>query len=72
MPRPLVVRPASSTIIAEIAYDPSTEVLDVELTSGNVYSYVEVPVETVRDFVRAKSAGRFFNNEIRTRFHHAT
>lgn len=54
-----------STVIAAVGYDPSTAVLEIAFTSGDVYRYYAVPPSVHRGIMSADSAGRYFARHIR-------
>jgi hypothetical protein len=43
-------------------------VLEVEVASGDVYRYLDVPREVFMELMRAESKGAFFNERIRDSF----
>ena len=43
-------------------------VLEVEVASGDVYRYLDVPRDVFVEFMRAESKGSFFNERIRDSF----
>jgi hypothetical protein len=55
--------PVESSVIAEIGYED--EVMEVRFTNGGVYRYFNVPPQVCLDFLKARSKGNFFNQEIR-------
>jgi hypothetical protein len=57
--------PVSSTNIASIGYDPSTQILEVEFLSGGIYQYFGVPDYIYESFLNAGSKGSFFHEQIR-------
>ena len=61
MPRVLIL---SKAIIA-VEYDDARQHLDIELTTGRTYRYLDVPPETYAAFLAAKSKGRYYNDHIR-------
>jgi len=54
-----------STAIDSVGYDPTTSVLEIAFTSGEVYRYFAVPPSVHRGLISADSAGRFFAERIR-------
>jgi len=52
--------PVSSTIIASVGYDATSETLEIEFVSGDVHRYLGVSEFVVRRFL-----GAFFNRFIR-------
>jgi KTSC domain-containing protein len=43
-------------------------VLEIEVASGDVYRYLDVPREVFLEFMRAESKGSFYNERIRDIF----
>jgi KTSC domain len=61
MPREIV----DSTVVAAVNYDEPRQQLDIELTTGRIYRYLDVPPEIYRGLMWAASKGRFYNDHIR-------
>jgi hypothetical protein len=62
----------TSSNIASIGYDPQAKILEVEFHgSGAVYQYREVPQDVADQFIKAESAGRFFQTYIRANYEYA-
>jgi len=61
MPR----EPVTSSVIAAIGYDPQFQWLEVELKTGSLYLYREVPARIHQAFMAALSKGSFYNSWIR-------
>lgn len=57
-----------SSVIAEVRYDEERELLEVHFHNGRVYRYLDVPPEELEALTTADSVGRYFNQEIRTRY----
>jgi len=58
----------TSSAIASIDWEESTERLAIAMKDGSVLVYSEVPQGIYEDFVAAGSKGGFFNREIRDRY----
>lgn len=58
----------TSSVIAEIRYDDEKEFLEVVFHTGRRYGYLDVPPEEYDALIHADSIGRYFNQEIRTRY----
>ena len=58
----------ASSVIAEVRYDDEQELLEVLFHNGRVYRYLDVPPEEYEALVGADSVGKYFNQEIRTRY----
>jgi hypothetical protein len=57
-----------SNAVADIRYDQARERLTVTFVTGQIYEYVDVPVEVAASFQSAFSKGTFFNTYIRDRY----
>ena len=55
----------ASSLVAAIGYDETAELLEVELTSGEVYGYALASPELVAAFRAADSKGSFYNDNIK-------
>jgi hypothetical protein len=60
--------PVASSVIAAIGYDPKYQWLEVELKTGTLYLYREVPARIHQAFMAALSKGSFYNQRIRDDF----
>ena len=60
-----------STTLAAIAYDHSTNLLQLEFRTHSVYQYFGVPPATYEQLMLAPSKGQYFNQHIRGRFPYA-
>ena len=58
----------SSTNISSIGYEPVSQTLEIEFTSGAVYKYVDVPITVHQRFMAAPSKGRFFDASIKDKY----
>jgi hypothetical protein len=54
-----------STAIRAVAWNSMTSTLDVTFTSGDMYSYYDVPQWKYLGLITAPSAGQYFNKNIR-------
>ncbi len=54
-----------SSAIAAVQYHAAQQQLDIELTNGRAYRYLDVPPEVYQAFMAADSKGGFYNDEIR-------
>ncbi|HKP24061.1 MAG TPA: KTSC domain-containing protein [Dongiaceae bacterium] len=57
--------PIKSSVIAAVGYDPKFQWLEVELKTGNLYLYREVPANIHQAFMAALSKGSFYNLYVR-------
>ena len=58
----------ASSVIAEVRYDDDRDLLEVLFHNGRVYRYLDVPPDEYEALIHADSVGRYFNQEIRTRY----
>ncbi|HEX7186251.1 MAG TPA: KTSC domain-containing protein [Thermoanaerobaculia bacterium] len=61
-------QPIESSAISSVGYDPRSEVLEVEFSSGAVYDYYEVPPRVYRALLKAPSKGQYVSRRIRDRY----
>jgi hypothetical protein len=57
-----------STSLRSVGYDPGARELEVEFSSGRIYSYAGVPPEAYDWLMRSKGKGGYFNRMIRDRY----
>ena len=57
-----------SSNIESIGYDNLSCVLEVELKSGRIYQYFDVPEHVYSELKNASSVGGYFNQNIRNNF----
>ena len=62
--RGMTLTPVESSHIAAIAYDPETEILEVQFRNGDCWSYAYVHQDLFDHFVSASSIGSFFTSRI--------
>lgn len=60
--------PVKSSNLAAVGYDPSTETLEVEFSSGKVYGYAGVPADVAAAMTEAESVGSFFAKNVRGQY----
>ncbi|HET6755573.1 MAG TPA: KTSC domain-containing protein [Jiangellaceae bacterium] len=58
----------SSTAIDSVGYDVTTNTLEVEFASGEVYRYLGVPSAEALRLLNAESPGAYLNELIKPRF----
>ena len=58
----------SSSNIASIGYDESSETLEVEFLSGAIYQYYGVPLNLYEEIMLASSKGRFLHVYIKNAY----
>jgi len=57
--------PVQSSTIKAIGYDPASKTMAIEFNHGGLYQYADVPPETHKAFMEAKSIGNHFHVHIR-------
>jgi len=57
-----------SSTLANIAYDRTRELLQLEFNSRALYQYFSVPAAVYEGLLRASSKGNYFNQAIRGKF----
>ena len=55
-----------SSVIASVKYDDDRSVLEITFHTGRVYHYSNVPRGVYEELLTAESAGKYFNDVIRT------
>ena len=55
----------SSSMITRATYDPETETMSVQFTSGRIYDYPDVPISVYNGLLEADSPGSYFHANIR-------
>jgi hypothetical protein len=63
--------PVSSSNVASVGYDPSTQTLEVEFHNGNVYQYFDVPQHVYDALMNAASIGSFLSSNIKGVYRYA-
>jgi hypothetical protein len=59
-----------SSCLAQVAYDASRAILQVEFRDGTAHQYADVPLQTYHELLQASSKGACFNRYIRNIFPH--
>lgn len=57
-----------SSNIRAIGYDPQSQTLEVEFTTGGVYQYSGVPDAVYQGLMRAGSKGAYFHAHVKDRY----
>jgi KTSC domain len=57
--------PVTSSVVAAIGYDSKFQWLEIELKTGSLYLYREVPAYIHQAFMAALSKGSFYNQYVR-------
>jgi KTSC domain len=53
-----------SSMLSMVGYNPNTQTLTAQFTSGRIYEYYEVPQEIFDALLAADSHGSYFRSEI--------
>src|SRR3954463_13067367 len=61
--------PVESTALAAVGYSKRLHALEIEFRDGLIYRYEEVAPSTYRGLLAAESKARFYNQQIRGRYH---
>ena len=61
-------QPVSSSTIASVGYDASSETLEIAFHKTGLYQYFNVPAELYEAMMAAPSQGGFFNANIKNQF----
>ncbi len=64
MTRQLIV----STALRSVGYDALAHVLEVELQSGPIYRYFDVPLSVYDALMSAPSKGRYFDDNVQGKY----
>jgi hypothetical protein len=57
--------PVSSSNLASVGYDSSTQVLEVEFLHGSIYQYSGIPSSVYVDLMAASSHGSYFDQYVK-------
>ena len=61
----------SSANLSSVGFDKNTETLEVQFQNGSVFQYHNVPAETHKQLMQARSVGSFFSSNIKNTFEHS-
>lgn len=61
----IIERELKSSAIKAIRYDEDLHNLTITFMSGGKYDYPEVPKKEVEGLIKAESAGKYFNQNIK-------
>lgn len=64
----MIREPVASTNISSLGYDPASETLEVEFTSGAIYQYYNVGTALYDQLTMAPSKGQFLNTYIKNAY----
>lgn len=62
---PMARQTVDSAALESVDYDRQSQDLDIELTTGRIYRYFDVPPGVYEALMDADSKGRFYNDHIR-------
>lgn len=63
--------PVSSSNLRSVGYDAETQTLEIEFHKGGIYQYYGVPEYEYESLISASSIGRYFIDNIKTRYSHS-
>lgn len=61
----------SSSNIASVGYDQSSQTLEVEFNSGAIYEYYDVPEFIYQELISASSVGGYFAQQIKNAYNYS-
>ncbi|MDQ6622781.1 MAG: KTSC domain-containing protein [Verrucomicrobiota bacterium] len=61
--------PVESTALDSIGYSRKLHALEIEFHDGLIYRYEQVPPQVYRELTSSESKARFYNKNIRGKFH---
>ena len=67
----MIREPVSSSNLADVGYDSSTQTLEVCFKNGHVYQYFDVPEHVHDDLIRAGSPGGYLSREVKGKYRYA-
>jgi len=62
--------PLESSMIRAVGYDIFRQILQIQFQSAEVFAYMDVPEKIYEELMEAPSAGRYFQDCIRDRYHY--
>jgi hypothetical protein len=62
-------QPIDSSAITSVGYSKRLHALEIEFVNGAIYRYLDVPSSLYRDLIKANSKARFYDKNIRGRYH---
>lgn len=60
--------PVSSSNLASVGYDRTSQTLEIEFKNRSIYEYYDVPEDVYNELMQAASHGSYFNDCIRGAF----
>ena len=64
-------QPVTSTNVASVGYNPTSQTLEVEFTNGSTYQYFDVPAQVYEALIAAASIGTFLNDQVKGVYRYA-
>lgn len=64
----MLLREVDSTAILTVAYDKDEKLMWLRFTSGDLYEYRGVEMQTVTGLLEAESKGHFYQENIKDKF----
>lgn len=61
--------PVESTALTGVGYSKRIHALEIEFHDGLIYRYTEVPAALYKGLLAADSKARFYNRNVRGKFH---
>ncbi|WP_083233036.1 KTSC domain-containing protein [Pseudomonas graminis] len=55
----------SSSNIASVGHDASSQTLEIEFLNGSIYEYYDVPDDVYQELVHASSVGGYFAQRVK-------
>lgn len=62
------MHPVDSSCMAAVGYDAPSRELWIEFTTGNAYTYSDVPAAVRDELLSAESMGAYFNRSVRDEY----
>ena len=64
-------KPVTSSNIASIGYDDSSETLEIEFKNGGIYQYFDVPQRIYNEIMSASSHGEYLAQNIKGHYRYS-
>jgi hypothetical protein len=65
------MQPVQSANVESVGYDPETQELHVQYTSGGLYKYEGVPEETFNELMTSGSVGSYLHANVKGQYPHS-
>lgn len=63
--------PVTSSNIAEVGYDATTQTLEIMFNDGAIYQYFDVPQAVYEGMLASGSVGKFFHAHVKGSYRYA-